>query len=150
METKIPPPVYALLSAVLMWTLSKIWPGAFWLDYPWRWAGPVIMVSAFLLDLDSLFIFRRNHTTINPLHPEQTSTLVTEGLYRFTRNPMYLGLLIVLTGWSIYLGNITALFVLPLFALVITYWQIVPEERVLEQKFGDHYLAYKRSVRRWL
>ena len=150
METKIPPPVYAVLFAVAMWLLSKALPGASWLDFPWRWVGPAIMVSAFLLDLDSLFIFRRNHTTVNPLHPEQTRVLVTSGLYRFSRNPMYLGLLIVLAGWSVYLGNLAALALLPVFALVISCWQIRPEERVLEQKFGDEYLAYKRSVRRWL
>ncbi len=150
METRIPPPLYALLFAVAMWLLSKASPGTVWLDFPWRWAGPAIMLSAFLLDLDSLFIFRQNHTTVNPLHPEQASTLVTEGLYRFTRNPMYLGLLIMLAGWSVYLGNLAALALLPLFVLVISRWQIVPEERVLEQKFGDEYLAYKRSVRRWL
>lgn len=150
METKIPPPVYALICAVLMWWLSKVMPGIFWLDFPWRWAGPVMMVSAFLLDLDSLFIFRKNHTTINPVHPDQASKLVTEGLYRYTRNPMYLGLLIVLTGWAVYLGNVTALLVLPLFALIITRWQILPEERALEQKFGDEYRTYKCAVRRWL
>ena len=149
METRIPPPLYALAGAALMWGLNRHFPVTFWLDFPWRWIGPVVMASALLLDLGSLFVFRKNRTTINPLRPERTSRLVTEGWYRHTRNPMYLGLLVVLCGWAIWLGSVSVLAVPPLFALLVTRWQVIPEERVLEQKFGDEYRAYKRMVRRW-
>ena len=73
-----------------------------------------------------------------------------KGLYRFTRNPMYLGMLTWLAGWGIYLGSLSPLIMLPVFIWVLTVQQIIPEETVLAEKFGDDYLAYKQKVRRWL
>jgi protein-S-isoprenylcysteine O-methyltransferase Ste14 len=87
---------------------------------------------------------------VNPLTPQATSTLVTSGVYRFSRNPMYVGLLFVLAGWGSYLANSLALLVLPLFVASMTRWQILPEERIMATKFGAEFEAYKRSVRRWL
>lgn len=71
-------------------------------------------------------------------------------MYRLTRNPMYLGLLLVLVGWAIVLGSVSSFIVLPLFVVILTVQQIIPEEKVLEQKFGQQYRDYKQSVRRWL
>jgi protein-S-isoprenylcysteine O-methyltransferase Ste14 len=94
--------------------------------------------------------FRRAQTTVNPLTPQATSSLVTTGIYRYSRNPMYVGLLFVLAGWGCYLANGLALLVLPLFVASMTRWQIIPEERFMAAKFGAEFEAYKRSVRRWL
>ncbi len=94
--------------------------------------------------------FREANTTVDPRSPEDTSQIVGSGIYRFTRNPMYLGMLVVLIAWMAWLANVGAAVGPALFALYITRWQIVPEERVLREKFGVEYEAYRRSVRRWL
>ena len=108
------------------------------------------MLVAVILDFSSLYLFFKKRTTPNPMKPQFTTGLVTNGLYKISRNPMYLGMLVILIGFAIYLGNLTAFLVLPAFYLVITEMQIKPEERMLEEKFGEEYLAYKRKVRRWL
>jgi len=84
------------------------------------------------------------------MSPKSTKGLVTKGLYKYTRNPMYLGLLIILFGYGIWLGSITPFLALPLFYWLITTQQIIPEETILEDKFGVEYLDYKARVRRWL
>jgi protein-S-isoprenylcysteine O-methyltransferase Ste14 len=94
--------------------------------------------------------FRRSRTTVHPQHPEKASAVVTRGVYRWTRNPMYLGLLLALAGWSIFLANLAALAGLPLFVAYMNRFQIGPEERALSAKFGPAYASYLVSVRRWL
>jgi protein-S-isoprenylcysteine O-methyltransferase Ste14 len=84
------------------------------------------------------------------MKPQNTTGIVTSGLYKFSRNPMYVGLLIILTGYAIWLGSVTPFLLLPLFYWLITQMQIKPEERILQQKFGQEYLDYKNTVRRWL
>lgn len=105
--------------------------------------GVAIILAGFLA-------FLRAKTTVNPLTPEATTAMVTSGIYRFSRNPMYLGFLVVLTGWAMYLSNLLAFAFLPLFVLYINRFQIVPEERALCAKFSHVFTAYKCSVRRWL
>ena len=150
LELKIPPPIYALSIALLMWLLNKYIPITHFIESPWNRAGLVIIVAAGTLDLWSLFLFLKKHTTFNPMKPENTTGLVTKGLYQYTRNPMYVGLLIILSGYAVWLGSLTPFLVLPLFYWLITEMQIKPEERVLIKKFGEDYQAYKNSVRRWL
>ncbi|RKZ83311.1 MAG: isoprenylcysteine carboxylmethyltransferase family protein, partial [Gammaproteobacteria bacterium] len=84
------------------------------------------------------------------IHPENTKQLVTTGTYRFTRNPMYVGLLFLLIGWTILLGSLSPILMLPVFIWIITIEQIIPEEKILEQKFGQKYLDYKNAVNRWI
>ncbi|MCF6188863.1 MAG: isoprenylcysteine carboxylmethyltransferase family protein [Cocleimonas sp.] len=150
LELKIPPPVYALSIGLLMWLLNKYIPVAHFIEPPWNRVGLVIIVVAGTLDLWSLFLFLKKKTTFNPLKPENTTGLVTKGLYQYTRNPMYVGLLTILLGYAIWLGSLTPFLVLPLFYWLITEMQIKPEERVLIKKFGEDYQSYKNSVRRWL
>lgn len=109
-------------------------------------------VGAIGLSLDAIALvhFLRSRTTINPLKPESASALVTGGIYRFTRNPMYLGLATLLLAWAIYLGNLAALAGLPLFILYMNRFQIASEERALEARFGAEYIAYRARVRRWV
>ena len=102
------------------------------------------------LDGIALLHFLRSRTTINPLKPDSVSALVTGGVYRLTRNPMYLGLATLLLAWAIYLGNLAALAGLPLFILYMNRFQIAPEERALEARFGPEYRLYRARVRRWL
>jgi len=116
---------------------------------PSVFAFPVAAVGA-SLDAIALVHFLRRRTTVNPLKPSSASVLVTEGVYRLTRNPMYLGLATLLLAWAIYLGNLAALAGVPLFILYMNRFQIGPEERALEARFGAEYIAYRARARRWL
>ncbi len=150
LKTVIPPPVYALGTGGMMWWLDRSWPLLSWPESVLNTTGLVIIALALLADVWSLGLFRRTRTSPNPMRPEAASKLVVRGLYRISRNPMYLGLLIVLFGWWLYLGSLSPLLMLPVFVRVLTVQQIVPEEKVLEEKFGAEYLAYKQQVRRWI
>jgi protein-S-isoprenylcysteine O-methyltransferase Ste14 len=133
-----------------MWAVSKLWAGGSY-DFSFQnyIAGAFVAVGL-LLDLISIKGFVAARTTINPIHIEKASTLVTDGLYRFTRNPMYLGLALLLTGWAIWLGNPINVAALSLFVLAMNELQIEPEETFLKKKFGQAYLDYQRRVRRWI
>ena len=102
------------------------------------------------LDLISLFNFRKAKTTVNPLRPENTTELITTGLYTITRNPMYLGMAIMLTGAALILRSLSPLIMPLIFCLVVTLVQILPEEKALEELFGEEYRNYKHRVARWI
>ncbi len=94
--------------------------------------------------------FRRDKTTINPIKASSASSLVTGSIYRYTRNPMYVGLLLTIVGWAAYLANPLTFLFAPLFVLYINRFQIGPEERVLTKLFGAPYVAYMGKARRWI
>ena len=149
LELKVPPVALVFLFGALMWLASAYSP--FTIALPWRSAFALIIgIVGFAIALAGVLSFRRADTTVNPLTPEATTAMVTSGIYRFTRHPMYLGFLLVLTGWAIYLSTFLAFVFLPLFVWYINRFQIVPEERALGAKFSDAFTAYKSSVRRWL
>ena len=150
LKTRIPPPLYLLIFAGLMWLLHLYLPLAHWIPQGWRNIGWGVIAVGVLIDTTSLGLFLRTRTTPNPLQPENASRLVASGPYRFTRNPMYLGLFISLTGWAIFLGCVSPMLLLPGFIAVVTHFQIKPEEEALERIFGEEYLAYKQRVPRWL
>lgn len=150
LQLKIPPPIYFLLFAAAMWLLAQHLPLGNLIPKPWNYSGILIAILSFLADLTSLWAFLKARTTVNPLRPNKTQQLVTSGLYRYTRNPMYLGLLIILLGWAIYLGALTPFLLLPAFVWVITRMQILPEEAMLQAKFGKTYSDYQQRVPRWL
>lgn len=153
-EHKIPPPVIDLAVGLLMWALARAVPAAqLWPQGAWPFgvgAALGIALAGGLIALAGAWQFRRARTTINPLSPAKTSALVTGGVYRVTRNPMYLGMLLVLIGWGVWLGNAAAWLALPLSVLLLNTLQIKPEERLLRQRFGDAYARYAARVRRWL
>ena len=150
LKTKVPPPVYMLIMACMMWLLDKFLPLYKWLNSPWNNLGLIIIGIAVLLDICSLLLFFRAKTTPNPMKPSSTSHLVTSGLYRYSRNPMYLGLLVMLIGWGLYQGSLSPLSMLPLFIWLLTKQQIEPEEIILMDKFGLEYKYYQQRVRRWI
>lgn len=150
LKTKVPPPVYMLMMADLMWSLDKYFPLYNWLGSTWNRVGLVIIGASILLDVWSLRLFFSAKTSPNPMKPDNTRHLVTTGLYRVSRNPMYLGLLVMLAGWAMYLGSVSPLLVLPLFVWILNKQQIEPEEEILADKFGQQYEDYKRRVRRWI
>ncbi len=150
LELKIPPPVVALTCGALMWFLARETPFASW---PVAGRGVLALTLAALgvcISASGVVTFHRAATTTNPMRPGDASTLVTGGIYRRTRNPMYLGLALVLLGWGAQLANVLALLFLPGFVLYIDRFQIIPEERMLAGLFGTEYQAYQASVRRWL
>lgn len=150
LELKVPPPIVAVLCGTLMWWLVKYVPIPMGHT---RVAIPVVaafLLAGVALDLSAIFAFRRAQTTVNPLSPQFTATIVEAGPYRFTRNPMYLGMACFLFAFSAWLHNPLALVGVLLFMAYITRFQIVPEERILRQKFGAPFDAYCARVRRWL
>ena len=150
LELKVPPPAVALVAAVLMWLVSRAAPG-FAFVFP---AGNLFAAGLAILGLitaiSGVVTFRRARTTLNPTKPESSSSLVSWGIYRVTRNPMYLGLLLELTGWAIFLSNSLAFLFLPAFIIYINRFQIVPEEQALTSLFAREFVAYQSHVRRWL
>jgi protein-S-isoprenylcysteine O-methyltransferase Ste14 len=150
LNNKIPPPIIALCIAVLIWLVARS-SFALPLTLPGiRAAGIALIVVGVSIDLISVLAFFRARTTVNPLNPNASSYIVRLGLYRVSRNPMYLGMLISLSGWALWVNSITAFLLLPLFVFYITRFQIVPEERILLEKFGEDFAQYMREVRRWL
>ena len=107
------------------------------------------VANALIVDR-GLIAFLRARTTPNPLQPQQASTLVTDGIYRCTRNPMYLGMALALLGWAGWLAHPLALACIPLAMAWLQRFQIQPEERILEQRFGEAFRRYRQRVRRWL
>jgi protein-S-isoprenylcysteine O-methyltransferase Ste14 len=116
-----------------------------------RLAGTATLaVVGVVIALGGVVSFRRAKTTVNPLKPETSASLVTSGVYSFTRNPMYLGMAMVLLAWSVFLSSAWSLVGPLLFASYITRFQIIPEERVLDKLFGASFAEYKKRVRRWI
>jgi len=152
LELKVPPPVVALLMAIFMWLAARAVP-TLDLIVPRRIAvglALLLLVAGACVSVLGVASFRRARTTVNPLKPEKASCLVTSGIYRYTRNPMYLGLLLLLLGWAFFLANILAVIFLPAFILYINRFQIRPEEKVLASMFGQDFATYRSKVRRWL
>jgi protein-S-isoprenylcysteine O-methyltransferase Ste14 len=150
LELKIPPPAVAALIAGAMWGISLVTPS---LDVPRLIrvvAAIAIAVAGGGIALSGAVSFRRAGTTVNPMKPETASSLVTTGIYRVTRNPMYVGDLFVLVAWAIFLSAPWALVGALAFVLYMNRFQIAPEERVLSAMFGTGYATYKARVRRWL
>ena len=109
-----------------------------------------LLVLGVAVSAAGVLSFRRARTTLNPTKPEEASSLVRTGIYRITRNPMYLGLVLVLVGWATFLSSAWALLGVASFVLYMSRFQIAPEERALSALFAGEYASYKASVRRWL
>lgn len=150
LELTIPPPAVMLMTGLAMWFLYLFFPAMTLI--PLRSVVGAVILGLVGLGISILGIisFRRANTTIAPGKSAEASALVTSGIYRFTRNPMYLGTFIVLIGWGVLLGNVAAIFGAFIYILYISRYQIQPEERRLQDKFGDEFIAYRAAVRRWL
>ena len=150
LDHRIPPPVVALACAALAWSLTRLAP-VLALHLPHRLGIALGVAGAGLaLEICALLHFRRAHTTISPLAPHRSSAIVRGGPYRFTRNPMYLGMAIQLVAFCLWLANPLALIAVAVFVIYITRFQIQPEERAIAAKFGEPYRRYLQTVRRWL
>jgi protein-S-isoprenylcysteine O-methyltransferase Ste14 len=150
LELRIPPPIVGLAVAAGMWVIAH---QAAVVQLPKLLTLSVAAALGAIgaaVALAGVHSFRRARTTVNPLKPETSATLVATGVYSFTRNPMYLGMVLVLIAWAVYLASFWSLVGPAFFALYITRFQIVPEERVLHKLFGAPFAEYKKRVRRWL
>ena len=141
----IPPPLIFVFCALLMKMLPPIWqfPSSLWLVIVFGGMGCAIGAA-------SVLQFLLAKTTVNPFQLEAASQLVTSGIYRLSRNPMYLSLVFILLAWMLYLGSLSALFGVGLFIWYVTKFQIKPEEEGLKHLFGDAFTAYCQRTRRWL
>ena len=150
LELKVPPPLVALLFGLLMWLVSSL-GGAVEVSFGSR-TGVAVVVAlvGVAFGFTAMAIFLRAKTTMNPVKVGTTSMLVTHGVFRVTRNPMYVSLVLYLVAWAMYLSNWLALLLVPAFALYINHFQIKPEERALSELSGQEYAYYKAKVRRWL
>ena len=150
MKLLIPPPIQALLSAIMMCLINRYFTHAnFSLNGINIFALIFLIIAAIIIIL-SMYKFKKIKTTISPLRPNKTSSLVKSGIYEYTRNPMYLGLLLMLFSIALFLKNFISFLIIPLFILFITKNQILPEEEALEKIFGEEYKNYKKKVRRWI
>jgi protein-S-isoprenylcysteine O-methyltransferase Ste14 len=149
LELKIPPLALVVLAAALMWLGAASFPAAGF-RFPaqssvaWGLGAAGTCVCAL-----GVIEFKRARTTVNPTKPGSASSLVRTGIYRRSRNPMYLGFLVLLIGWAVAMGNVLALVIPPAFVAYMNRFQIRPEERALTALFGDAFRDYCRDVRRW-
>jgi protein-S-isoprenylcysteine O-methyltransferase Ste14 len=139
-----------LILALTMWALSRYCPVLTIIAQPWNLLGWWVMAIAPMAPIAAFMQFRRANTTINPHEPQATTALVTTGVYGWTRNPMYLGLSILLLGWAIKLGTLSCWVGPLLFMPLIQRVQILPEEHALRMRFGSDYDRYCHRVNRWL
>jgi protein-S-isoprenylcysteine O-methyltransferase Ste14 len=150
LELKIPPVPLTAIFAAAMFGLSLLTPSANFVVPSSNIASLGLALLGAAIALAGVAAFRASKTTVNPLTPGASSTIVSTGVYRFSRNPMYLGLFLVLAAWAVYLSNALAVLLLPAFVAYMNQFQIKPEERALLAKFGSCFLQYLAAVRRWV
>ncbi len=150
LELKIPPIIVLAFIGIFMWLAANRAP-------EWALTIPGHVVIAIVIGLIGILLilagaieFRAAKTTVNPMQPGNASSIVTRGVYAISRNPMYVGFLLILLSWAVFLSNILSFAVLPTFVWYMNRFQIIPEERALLAKFDEDYSAYTKSVRRWL
>jgi protein-S-isoprenylcysteine O-methyltransferase Ste14 len=142
------PPVYLLLSLLLMGVLDRYLPSLALIPPPYNYAGFAVLLSGLGLIVACAVMYKKADTPIIPFEP--STALITHGIYRYTRNPIYLGMLIILLGAAIAFGSLSTFLVPPVFFYIIQEGYIKYEEPFLEQIFGDRYREYTSRVRRWL
>lgn len=150
LELQIPPPVVTLVTGGAMWGVTWVAPSLEVPAFPRIALAVVIALVGLGIALAGIVSFRRANTTANPKKLSNVTSLVSSGIYRVTRNPMYVGLLFVLVAWAVFLSCVWALLGPLAFVLYMSRFQISPEEKALAAKFGSEYASYKKRIRRWL
>ncbi|MCV0428782.1 MAG: isoprenylcysteine carboxylmethyltransferase family protein [Roseibium sp.] len=150
MQLKVPPVAVFLIAMLLLYAGATVLP-QFNLSFPGQaFIAMLFVVAAILPGGQAVLAFVKNKTTVNPTTPDRATTLVTDGFYRLSRNPMYLGLLCLLLALAVFYGTLTALIIVPAFIWYMTEFQIKPEEDALRRIFGADYSSYQKRVRRWI
>ncbi|RLA12846.1 MAG: isoprenylcysteine carboxylmethyltransferase family protein [Gammaproteobacteria bacterium] len=155
LEARVPPPLIVILFGVVMWLATRYLPAPLFLaessEESWRYPLMIaLLLVAVFIFINAVMTFKKAKTTINPHTPSKSSTLVTSGVFRFSRNPLYLAMLLILIGWGLWLGSGISILLSAGFFLYIDRLQIILEERALQTIFGDEFIDYKQRVRRWL
>jgi protein-S-isoprenylcysteine O-methyltransferase Ste14 len=145
---QILPPTYVLLALIVMLILHFVFPGIKLIPLPWNLLGLIPLIAGIALNLVADSAFRRAGTTVKPF--QESSVLLTDGVYRYSRHPMYLGFVLILIGGAILLGSLTPWIIIPIFVVLMEVVFIQIEEQMLEEKFGPAWLDYKRKVRQWI
>jgi protein-S-isoprenylcysteine O-methyltransferase Ste14 len=148
-SSRVPPPLWMMLFAASEWLANRFLPIASLIRAPYTRLGVGLMVLALVPAVSAVVQFRRARTTLHPHHPERASALVTDGVYAWTRNPMYLSLWLLVIGWSVRLGALSGMIIALCFGPLLTRAQIRAEEQALAGRFGDAYASYRAKVRRW-
>lgn len=150
LELKIPPVAVIIVFVTLMAAISWLLPGLHWPIAGHLIGAVTLAVLGGTVSLAGVIAFQQHRTTVNPRTPEAATTVVSTGVYQFTRNPMYVGFITGLTGWAVFLSNVGAALLVPVCVLYLTQFQIKPEERALLKTLGAPFADYMSSVRRWL
>ena len=148
MKTKIPPPILALVMIGLNY-LSSFFIESTTFNYQGS-LSVLVLILVLACAIPSFKLFARYKTTISPLKPSDATALVTEGMYRYSRNPMYLGLLLLTIASTIWFGTWFGIIINIVFIFLINFFQIIPEEEALLEIFNEEYEEYKKNVRRWI
>lgn len=148
METKIPPPLVTLIFGLSIYFSRELFP-TIEIKYSF-YVGIFLLLLGFLILISAVRLFRIDQTTVNPLSPKQATKLVTEGIFKFSRNPMYLGMACVLASLAMFFNIIGGIVFIALFCAYITKFQIVPEEKAMLDLFSEDFNQYKQTTRRWI
>ena len=151
MHLRIPPPIVALIGILLIF-LSKDYILILYLHPRLQnTLALIFLIIGFVIIFSATKEFKKSDTTVNPMKPETSTSLVTSGIFKYTRNPMYLGLTSILLASCFYFSSLLGIIVyVPLFILYITVFQIIPEEETMKGLFNDEYFDYCSKVRRWI
>ncbi|WP_411032009.1 methyltransferase family protein [Spongiimicrobium sp. 3-5] len=149
MKLKIPPAVVVVVFGLLMYTLAKFLPVGYFDFFGRKYLIKLLLVLAIGIVIIAQIQFFRKKTTVNPMAPSKASYLVTTGIYSYSRNPMYLGMLLILLAWGLSLGNAFNTLLAAGFVAYMNAFQIIPEEEKLQKNFGKEYQQYCVLVRRW-
>jgi protein-S-isoprenylcysteine O-methyltransferase Ste14 len=147
-KPKVYPPTYLLLSLLAMIALQFLLPVLKIVPSPWNAIGVIFPIAGIVINVMADGLFHRAGTTVKP--GEESNTLLTEGVFHISRNPMYFGFTLILFGTAFLFGTLTPFLVIPVFLVMIEKRFIVSEEKRLEEKFGQAYLEYRKTVRRWI
>jgi len=150
LEHKVPPVAVTLIFIGLMWLTSTLAAASFLPEKLGMSCAALFAIAALAIGLAGVAAFRKANTTVNPLEPGNCSRLVESGIYRYSRNPMYLALLLALLGWGCFLNNPWSFIPVIAYILYIDRYQIKPEENALETAFGEEFQRYRQRVRKWL
>jgi len=145
---RVLPPAYLVLAIAMMLALHFLLPGVRIIVFPWNFFGAIPLVLGIVINLLADRAFKKANTTVKPF--EESTTLITNGIFRISRHPMYFGFVLILLGIALLIASMTPYIVVVLFAVFMDRVFIVVEERILEEKFGNTWLQYKSTVRRWI
>ena len=148
MNNKIPPPIVTFICGLAIY-FSKTFFNQFF-SYNSNTISLFLLILGLTVFILAVKAFNRKKTTVNPLEPRQASSLVSSGIFKYSRNPMYLGMLIILLSLSSKFNLIGGMIISLFFYIFITKFQIIPEEAAMNELFGNEFIVYSNKTRRWI